>query len=140
MGFLTKIENSREPTIIKSKEELRRHNASVIKKYKESLEVSEKKFLSIEQNDISSEEIESEIEYNESPQNGFIFNNTIEVPEIQIPIETTDKIEDKKQIVEDLSEEQLMQLFEKETGKNAIWRGKITKNYLSWREIIEKGN
>ena len=31
-------------------------------------------------------------------------------------------------------EKNLVKKFEKETGKNAIWRGKITKNYLDWKK------
>ena len=46
------------------------------------------------------------------------------------PIEsTTDKA--KK---EDKDEDSLMQKFEGETGKKAIWRGKETKAYLDWKE------
>jgi len=46
------------------------------------------------------------------------------------PIEsTTDKA--KK---EDGDEDSLMQKFEEETGKKAIWRGKETKAYLNWKE------
>ena len=36
------------------------------------------------------------------------------------------------------SEEELIKLFEEETGKNAIWRGKKTKNFLEW--IDEREN
>ncbi|MBD3195825.1 MAG: DNA-directed RNA polymerase subunit A' [Candidatus Lokiarchaeota archaeon] len=32
------------------------------------------------------------------------------------------------------SEEELQAEFEKETGKNAIWRGKITQQYKEWKE------
>jgi DNA-directed RNA polymerase subunit A' len=32
------------------------------------------------------------------------------------------------------SDEELQKLYEKETGKNALWRGKITKQYLEWKE------
>ncbi|TFG08340.1 MAG: DNA-directed RNA polymerase subunit A' [Promethearchaeota archaeon] len=35
---------------------------------------------------------------------------------------------------EKMNEEEMQALFEKETGKNAIWRGKITKGYLEWKE------
>ena len=35
---------------------------------------------------------------------------------------------------ESLSEEEIMKLFEEETGKNAEWRGKITKGYIEWKE------
>jgi DNA-directed RNA polymerase subunit A' len=40
----------------------------------------------------------------------------------------------KEEKVTELSEEDLMKLFEEETGKNAIWRGKITKGFLEWKE------
>ncbi len=35
---------------------------------------------------------------------------------------------------DEFDEEILMKQFEKETGKNAIWRGKETKAYLDWKE------
>lgn len=31
-------------------------------------------------------------------------------------------------------EESLMKIFKQETGKNAIWRNKVTKGYLAWKE------
>lgn len=37
----------------------------------------------------------------------------------------------------DLSEDELMKLFEEETGKNAIWRSKKTKGFLEWKEERE---
>jgi len=40
----------------------------------------------------------------------------------------------KKEKAEELDEEELMKLFEEETGKNAMWRGKQTKGYLDWKE------
>jgi hypothetical protein len=33
-----------------------------------------------------------------------------------------------------LSDEDLRELYEKDTGKNAEWRGKITKGYLEWKK------
>jgi DNA-directed RNA polymerase subunit A' len=33
-----------------------------------------------------------------------------------------------------LSEEELRELYNKETGKNAEWRGKLTKGYLDWKK------
>ena len=33
-----------------------------------------------------------------------------------------------------LSEEDLRELYSKETGKNAEWRGKLTKGYLEWKK------
>lgn len=39
--------------------------------------------------------------------------------------------------IKDLSEEQLMKKYHEETGKNAIWRGNITKQYLAWKEKSE---
>ena len=48
------------------------------------------------------------------------------------PVKSTKaKIKPKK---EKLDEETLVKQFEKETGKNAIWRGKETKAYLDWKE------
>ncbi|NHJ21144.1 MAG: DNA-directed RNA polymerase subunit A' [Candidatus Lokiarchaeota archaeon] len=40
----------------------------------------------------------------------------------------------KKEKKQDLSEEALRELYNKETGKNAEWRGKLTKGYLEWKE------
>ncbi|TFG02695.1 MAG: DNA-directed RNA polymerase subunit A', partial [Promethearchaeota archaeon] len=42
-----------------------------------------------------------------------------------------------EETVKDHSEEELMKIFEEETGKNAIWRGKVTKNFLEWKEERE---
>ncbi len=33
-----------------------------------------------------------------------------------------------------LSDEELRELYEKDTGKNAEWRGKLTKGYLEWKK------
>ncbi len=33
-----------------------------------------------------------------------------------------------------LSDEDLRELYEKDTGKNAEWRGKLTKGYLEWKK------
>ncbi|MBY9012875.1 MAG: DNA-directed RNA polymerase subunit A' [Candidatus Lokiarchaeota archaeon] len=41
------------------------------------------------------------------------------------------KQEEKNQA---LSEEDLREAYNKETGKNAEWRGKLTKGYLEWKE------
>ena len=40
----------------------------------------------------------------------------------------------KKEKKQDLNEEALRELYNKETGKNAEWRGKLTKGYLEWKE------
>ena len=40
----------------------------------------------------------------------------------------------KKEKNQDLNEEALRELYNKETGKNAEWRGKLTKGYLEWKE------
>ncbi|MFX1497243.1 MAG: DNA-directed RNA polymerase subunit A' [Promethearchaeota archaeon] len=47
------------------------------------------------------------------------------------PIKKKEEPEVKK---EKLDENKKMQLYEEETGKNAIWRGKITKGYLEWKK------
>ncbi|TFG28099.1 MAG: DNA-directed RNA polymerase subunit A' [Promethearchaeota archaeon] len=40
----------------------------------------------------------------------------------------------KEEKIEEASDEQATQeQYEKETGKNAIWRGKVTKGYLEWK-------
>jgi len=33
-----------------------------------------------------------------------------------------------------LSDEELKELYEKDIGKNAVWRGKLTKGYLEWKK------
>jgi len=48
---------------------------------------------------------------------------------------TEEPKKDKKAV--DLSEAELMKIFEEETGKNAVWRGKITKGFLEWKEERE---
>jgi DNA-directed RNA polymerase subunit A' len=40
----------------------------------------------------------------------------------------------KKEKEQDISEEELRELYNKETGRNAEWRGKITKGYLKWKK------
>jgi DNA-directed RNA polymerase subunit A' len=42
--------------------------------------------------------------------------------------------EKEKEAKEEPNEEQMRAEFEKETGKNAVWQGKITKQYKEWRE------
>ncbi len=48
----------------------------------------------------------------------------------------TSSTKEKTEQVEEISEEELQQRFEKETGKSAVWRGKVTKQYLQWKENI----
>ena len=47
------------------------------------------------------------------------------------PEKSVEKVSQKKKPDDD---ESLMQKFEEETGKKAIWRGKETKAYLDWKE------
>ncbi len=47
-------------------------------------------------------------------------------------------IRDISDIQSESHEEKLHDLFEKETGKNAIWRGKETKGYLQWKRNKNK--
>ncbi|MFX1391020.1 MAG: DNA-directed RNA polymerase subunit A' [Promethearchaeota archaeon] len=49
--------------------------------------------------------------------------------------EPKEKVDKKPEKVE-IDENTLQKEFEKETGKNAIWRGKPTKAYLDWKEEI----
>ncbi|TKJ20913.1 MAG: DNA-directed RNA polymerase subunit A' [Promethearchaeota archaeon Loki_b31] len=35
---------------------------------------------------------------------------------------------------QNLSDEELRELYEKDTGKNVVWRGKLTKGYLEWKK------
>lgn len=52
------------------------------------------------------------------------------------PETSEEKIERLTKNVVNLSEEQLMEKFHEETGKNAIWRGNVTKQYLEWKERL----
>jgi DNA-directed RNA polymerase subunit A' len=51
-------------------------------------------------------------------------------------IDVEEPAKDEEAVI-DHSEEELMKIFEEETGKNAIWRGKVTKNFLEWKEERE---
>jgi DNA-directed RNA polymerase subunit A' len=46
-------------------------------------------------------------------------------------VSVKEKVKEKK---EPYNEDDLQEEYEKETGKNAIWRGKLTKQYLEWKE------
>jgi len=50
-------------------------------------------------------------------------------------IKKSSKEKESKKSKETLNEETLIKMFEEETGKNAIWRGKITKAYREWKEV-----
>lgn len=50
------------------------------------------------------------------------------------------KMETEKATAEEETDDALMELFEKETGKNAVWRGKKTQNYLDWMEERSEGS
>ncbi|MFX0146860.1 MAG: hypothetical protein ACFE8E_03820, partial [Candidatus Hodarchaeota archaeon] len=54
--------------------------------------------------------------------------------EVKKPKKAVSKAAKKKPETEkkELDEKAKIQLYEKETGKNAIWRGKITKGYREW--------
>jgi DNA-directed RNA polymerase subunit A' len=54
--------------------------------------------------------------------------------EIEKEPEEKPKEKSEKKKTGKLSEEEMQQLFEEETGKNAVWRGSITKQYKEWRE------
>jgi DNA-directed RNA polymerase subunit A' len=45
--------------------------------------------------------------------------------------EETPEEEQKDEIPD---EEELREIFEEETGKNAVWRGRVTKQYKEWKE------
>jgi DNA-directed RNA polymerase subunit A' len=45
--------------------------------------------------------------------------------------EEKEKAPEKKEV---FNEEDLQKEYEEQTGKNAIWRGKLTKQYLEWKE------
>jgi DNA-directed RNA polymerase subunit A' len=55
-----------------------------------------------------------------------------------VPSKETPKIEStkekQKEVKEAPTEEEMRAEFEKETDKNAVWQGKITKQYKEWRE------
>jgi thiamine pyrophosphate-dependent acetolactate synthase large subunit-like protein len=46
---------------------------------------------------------------------------------------TPSKKKKPEKITEELDEETLQKQYQKETGKNAIWRGKLTKGYKDWK-------
>jgi DNA-directed RNA polymerase subunit A' len=46
---------------------------------------------------------------------------------------TPSKKQEPKKIAEELDEKTLQKQYQKETGKNAIWRGKLTKGYNDWK-------
>ena len=46
-------------------------------------------------------------------------------------VEKTNKKIDKS---EELTEEELIKMFEDNTGKKAVWRGKMTKAFIDWKE------
>ena len=58
--------------------------------------------------------------------------NAIEIKNL-IKIAKTAKKEKVKPSSEELDEEALQEQYKNETGKNAIWRGKVTKGYLEWK-------
>jgi hypothetical protein len=47
-----------------------------------------------------------------------------------------EKVEEKEEKEEAgvPDEEELRDIFEEETGKNAVWRGRVTKQYKEWKE------
>ena len=74
-------------------------------------------------------------EIKESPK----IKTTTKKPKATTKPKKSDKPDIKKQPEPDqknqtLSEEDLRQLYEKDTRKNAEWRGKLTKGYLEWKK------
>jgi DNA-directed RNA polymerase subunit A' len=59
-------------------------------------------------------------------------------PEVKKESPKKEKKETKKAVKKESSkvpdEETMMKVFEDETGKNAVWRGKPTKGFLEWKE------
>ncbi|MBD3312616.1 hypothetical protein GF352_04150 [archaeon] len=51
-------------------------------------------------------------------------------------VELTPKPKPEKTIKKEkgVKKTELMKKFEKETGKNAIWQGKVTKNFKDWKK------
>ncbi|MFX0070948.1 MAG: hypothetical protein ACFFAO_07650, partial [Candidatus Hermodarchaeota archaeon] len=54
-------------------------------------------------------------------------------PEKKAPAKKIAEKKPVKESTEEISEEELQSLYEKETGKNAVWRGKVTKGFLEWK-------
>ncbi len=50
------------------------------------------------------------------------------------------KRRDTQKLVKPESESNLQEIFIRETGKNAIWRGKETKGYLEWKKKYSTKN
>ena len=46
-------------------------------------------------------------------------------------------IADDRQVDEQIDIEDYMAEFEQRTGKHAIWRGNVTKQFLTWKEEFE---
>ncbi|MFX1260050.1 MAG: DNA-directed RNA polymerase subunit A', partial [Promethearchaeota archaeon] len=55
-------------------------------------------------------------------------------PVKKAPINKTEKTTESKKQIEMDNEEVLKQQYKEETGKNAIWRDKLTKGYLEWKK------
>ena len=68
-----------------------------------------------------------------------VMNEVEEIPEELIQQAISSKQTLKQTLEKGLSnivDETLMEQFERETGKNAMYRGKITKGYLEWKKNV----
>jgi hypothetical protein len=54
-----------------------------------------------------------------------------------IPEPEPEPIKEEEVVKEVIEKTDLMREFEAETGKKAIWGGKITKGFLKWKEECE---
>ncbi len=57
--------------------------------------------------------------------------------EKEAEVESAESEIDKHKLIEEMSEEELRAQYERETGKNAIWRGKMTKGYKEWKASLK---
>jgi len=55
-------------------------------------------------------------------------------PEKEKPKQKEKKSSKKEKTEEEPDAEEMQKQFEQETGKNAIWRGKVTRQYQEWKE------
>ncbi len=119
MGRLDKKSEKKNKSEIKSKEELKKHNEAVINAILKDLSESEK---ALQINEKHPEE------------------NTITDIEIlpQLKMESKEISEDIELTQNKGTIENLEKIFENETGKHAIWRGKETKSFIQWKKKRQK--
>ncbi|MHA1299503.1 MAG: hypothetical protein ACTSO9_08730 [Candidatus Helarchaeota archaeon] len=141
MGFLNGPLDKERKIKKLTKEELRQHNKAVIELYKKELAATEK-ILLIDRNNSSQIGFTNENNFaykeliqEETINDNFDLENALSIKsEGELEKEKGEEIIEKISEEEEISEEDLIREFERETGKHAIWRGKMTKTYKIWKE------